>query len=793
MLRNFFKITFRNFRKNRSYVFINLIGLGLSIACCIVGYLNFKYSSDYDKNHVNHERIYKVHSYKTVQGQKMPYGIAPMPLGAQIKDRYSEISHVSRYATDGLIFKKDLKVFDQYIAFAEDDFLEMFTFPIKYGSKDAFFDRSNVLITEQVASVYFGDEDPVGETLIVINGDGEEFPMTVGAVFEKIPTNSSLTFRVLTHLDNLERITTRPTNDWSRFVAATWIMTKTDEFPGEVLDDLNENYIEVQNQARNDYQLSDYYFVQLTGLGQHVLSRLLRSNWLNEPPPTPAVIVPFIMAGLMLLIACFNFTNTSIAISSKRLKEIGIRKVMGSNRKQLIFQFMGENFMLSLISMILGVIIASYLVPVYSAMWDFINLELNLLKDPEIFLFLFGLLVITSIVAGGYPSVYISKYQPVKILRGSLSLGGSNLFSKVLLGAQYMLTIIALISSLAFSNNADYQTNYDMGFAKENILAIRVGSNSQYERYSNLIKSDPNIDEVVGTSNHIGWWNYSRTLQSEDMEVEATMMDFSQPYADIMDLKIKEGRFFDPDLYDYDRNNSIVVNETMVEQMGWTEPLGKVVRIDDSTRLNVVGVLKDFYMYGLFDAVRPTGFRLANKDRYNFVIVRSEENPTVLYEQLEEKWYEVAPNDVFNAEFQNEDIGSMVLVNKNISDLFVFLGALALILSSIGLYTLVSLNVIKRIKEIGVRKVLGASLNQILVLMNRQFFWLLLIATVIGASLSYFAIDALMASIFAVYKAISVFTVAAPFILLLAIALAIASTRILKTATRNPVDSLRYE
>lgn len=337
-VKNFFKITLRNFQKNVSYFVINLVGLGLSIACCIVGYLNYKYSSDYDRNHENHERIYKIHSYKSVQDEKMPYGIAPFALEAQIKDRYPNVSHVSKYATQGLIFKKDLKVFDQYVAFAEDDFLDMFSFPLKYGDKETYKEPSNIMIAEEVAEAYFGDQDPTEETLKVINENGDEFPMIVGAVFEKIPRNSSLTFRVLMHLDNIEKITARDPNSWERFISATWIMT------ANALQDLNENFVAVQNEARNDFQISEYYFVTLSNLGQHVISGLLRSNWLNQPPVTAAIVVPAIMASLMLLIACFNFTNTSIAISSKRLKEIGIRKVMGSNRRQLIFQFMGGKF-----------------------------------------------------------------------------------------------------------------------------------------------------------------------------------------------------------------------------------------------------------------------------------------------------------------------------------------------------------------------------------------------------------------------------------------------------------------
>ena len=792
MLRNFFKITFRNFLKNKSYVFINLIGLGLSLACCIVGYLNYKFAADYDKFHVNHERIYKIQINKSVQSKNVPYGITPLPLGANIKDKITGISRYSRFASSGLVLKKDLKVFNQGIAFVDDDFFEMFTFPLKYGTKEAFFDRSNILLTEEASQVYFGEQDPIGEIIIVITEEGKEIPMTVGAVLESIPDNSSLSFRAITHFDNyLFKIRNREPNDWKNFIAATFVMTEREEYPQQLVDVLNSDYVEVQNQSRDDFIVSSYYLVPLESLNK--MAETISAHWHDWPPPPPAVTVPMIMAVLMLLIACFNFTNTSIAISSKRLKEIGVRKVMGSGRKQLILQFMGENLILALLSMLVALLVAYFLVPAYSAMWDFINLELDLTSNTEIYLFLIGLLIFTAVVAGAYPSLYISGYQPVNILRGSLSLGGTNWFSRILLGLQYMLTIIALISALSFAGNAEYQNNLDVGFEKENILAVRVENKSEYDKYSNLVSQMPEIDQMTGTTHHIGWWTYGRTLKSGEQEIEAEMMNFSLDYQDLMNLQLVEGRYFDPDLYDYDLKNSILLNETMVKTLGWEEPLGKVMKINDTTSLTVIGVLEDFYMWGFFDPVEPFAFRLADKEAMNFLVVKSEMDPTAFQEKMEAKWYEIAPNTPFNGEFMHEELASTDIVNKNIMKMFQFLGLLALVLSSIGLYTLVSLNIIKRVKEIGVRKVLGASLQQILVLMNKQFFWLLLIFAAIGAILSYVAIDALMASVFAVYQAISVFTVAIPFIVLLSIALAIASTRILKTAIRNPVDSLRYE
>lgn len=791
MLFNFLKITLRNLLKNKSYVIINLAGLGFSLACCIVAYLNYNFASNFDKNHENYEQIYKIQGYKVVQGQNIPYGITPLPLGAQIEDKITGISRVCRYDQTGLVLKKDLKVFNQGIGFADDEFLEMFSFPLRFGDRSALLDRSKLLLSYNTAQTYFGDVDPTGETINIVREDGEQIPMTVGGVFEEIPMNSSIHFNALTHFDNYIRIRKADKNDWADFIAATFVMTEGTEFPQNLLDDINSNYIAIQNEARDELPFGSYFLEPLETLG--IKAENVRANWLGETPPQPAIIAPGIMAVLMLLIACFNFTNTSIAISSKRLKEIGIRKVMGSGRQQLIFQFMGENLILSTMAMLVGLLLAYFLVPAYSAMWDFINLELSLTNNTEIYFFLGGLLVFTSLIAGGYPSFYISSYQPVKILRGNLSLGGANLFSKVLLGLQYLFTMIALISALAFSNNAEYQGQLDIGFEKENLIAVRVENRSEYEKFNNLVTQLPEIDQAVGTTHHIGWWTYSRTIRAGEKEVDSDMMDLSLDYDEIMNLKILEGRYFDKDLFEFDRQNSLIVNEQTVKEFGWEEPVGQVVQVDDSTRLTVVGVMKDFYMYGFFDTVDPAGFRLGNKDAMNFLVVKSQQNPKEVYEKLEATWYEVAPTTPFNADYQDEAVKQSDLVNTNIMVMFRFLGVLALALSCIGLYTLVSLNIIKRIKEIGVRKVLGATVNQLVVLINLQFFWLLIIAAVLGAVASYFAIDLLMASIFSVYKTMSVATALFPMLFLLVVAIGIASGRIFKSAVQNPVKSLRYE
>ncbi len=791
MFFNFLKTTFRNFLKNKSYVIINLVGLGLTLACCIVAYFNYKYAADFDRNHENYKRIYKVQVNKNIEGNNLPFGISPLPIGHAIKGQLAGVSHTSRYQAMGLVLQKDLKILSKRVGFADPDFYDMFTYPFKYGDKSAFAQRGNIILSAETAAIYFGEEDPVGELIKLIDDKGEIHSYQVGGVLEEIPQNTSMNFHAMLPWEDYLKLNNIDNNQWRWFVAGTFIMTEDNAFPAHVPKYLDEEFVSIQNKARDDWKVGNFYLQPLETLGS--VAEELRSNWLSQPPPKPAVIVPLFMAGLMLLIACFNFTNTSLAISSKRLKEIGIRKVMGGNRQQLIVQFMGENIVLCLLSMLLALTISLYLVPAYSAMWDFLDLKLSLTANPEIYFFLLGLLLTTSIVAGAYPSLYISSFEPVSILRGSLRLGGSNLFSKILLTSQYAFTVIALISSLAFAGNARYQEQLDVGFQKEGIMAVQVDNSKEYNAYLNEVKSMATIEQAAGTEQHIGRWTYGRVLKAPDKELEADMMDMGLEYFDLMDIKLVDGRFFEKDLYEHDLKNSLIVNEQLVREFGWEEPVGKVVQIDDSTRLSVVGVVKDFYMYGFWEPVAPIGIRPGHDKQMNFVVAKTSGSVKDLQKNLEEAWYKVIPNKPFSADLQDEFIADTMLVNNNIVVMFTFLGALALILSSIGLFTMVSLNVLKRVKEIGIRKVLGAKISTIVMLLNRPFVIILVVSAILGSVMSYFAIDALLASIFHYYQSVTMLSLVVPLIVLFAVALSTSSGRVFNAARKNPVDSLRYE
>ena len=793
MIKNYLTVSIRNLLKNKFYLFINVTGLGLALATCIVAYLNTQYGYNFDSQHVNADKIYKVHINKASDHGMTEYGMNPMPLGPMAKNDIGDIKMQVRYTNPDYIIQKGDLVFNKEIGFADVDFLDMFTYPLKYGDKSAFRDKKNIFLSEEMSNVYFGDENPVGELLTLRNRSDEEFSFLVAGVFEKIPLNSSIYFDALVNFDSFYDIRSAEKNDWRRFVAATYFYIDTPE-QASTVEGLLQNYVSIQNDARDDWKVAEYHMLTLFEFGSS--SNDLLANWVEDGMDPAQMWAPPIMALLILLIACFNFTNTSIAISSQRLKEIGIRKVMGGGKRQLILQFMAENLMVSFIAIILAVAIANYLVPAYSAMWPEMNLVMDFVKDPQIYIFLFGMLLGTAILAGLYPSVYVSSFEPVKILRGTLKFGGTSKFSRVLLSAQYMFTIMALFAGVAFIQNAKYQETLDLGYNRDTVIGAQIENRTDYLKLREAMASNPDIEMLVGTDNHIGRWDYSNTLRSENREIESFMLDFGVNYIEAMDIEIIEGRSFSADLKQSDIQGSLLVNQRLAREFGWSDPIGQRVAVDDSTTLTVIGVVKDFYFNGFWKEVDLYGMRLVDEENYNFLVAKVPGDKVVAtYEFMEDKWREAIPNKPFGGFYQEEVrvIKEAKEVNANIIIIFGFLSIISVVLSGIGLFTLVSLNIIRRIKEIGVRKVLGAPVLHIIQLMNKPFAMMIIIGGTAGLALGYFMVDGLIAAIFKNHKALDVITFAIPLATIIIISMMTSTLRILGAARRNPVESLRYE
>ncbi len=799
MLKNFLKVALRNLLKNKVYVTINIVGLGLALACCMVAFLNSKYNWDFDKNHKQIDNIFKVHHVHDNQGDLREYGRVPFPLADAIKNDMPNVNKVFRFERHTFTTRdvKLDKVFDTDVCYADEGFLESFTFESISGDRSAYHRIDEAIVTEKYAQKFYGEESPIGKILTVFDDTGMNFNFVVSAVVKDPPQNSSIQFEMLLAFENRYRMyDDNVKNNWSSFAQNTFVYLDDPTQSKTVASSLDK-YKEVQNAARPDFASHSF---RLSPMNNHAqASREI--NWVNLPNamPTAAVLTPQIMAFLILLVACFNFTNTAIANSNRRLKEIGVRKVLGGTREQLINQFMTENLTVCFLALLLSIGLSFYLVPAYSSLWEGMNLQMSLTADYKIYIFLVGMLLFTTILAGLYPSMYISKYRPVNILRGGLSIGGAGTLTKVLLATQYTFTVIAIFASVAFIQNARYQDTLDMGFDQDQIIGLGLLNETQYQKMQASMLANPSIQAVAGARNHIGRGNYGTNMKHQEVDANVDMLDVGIGYPEAMGLKLLAGRSFSKDLEASDRRGSIIVNQKLVEEFDWIEPVGQRVTINDTTTLTVIGVVKNFYLYGFFSNVEPLGIRLRelefNDDgTYNFMVAQANINDIdEVFEYLEREWNGKIPNKTFTGFYQNELLREAKTVNSNILMIFTILGTVAFILSCLGLYTLVSINLIRKTKEIGVRKVLGGSVSHIVFLISKGYFVLLFVSSAIGVTAGYYLIDGLIASIFNNYKDMDVLTFLIPALTIIIVSLAIAGLRTLKSAVANPVRSLRYE
>lgn len=800
MFKNYLKVTVRNLLKNKVFVSINILGLGMALACCIVAYLNSKYNADFDKNHVNVDNIYKIHNLRDEKGDLREYGRIPMPMAVAMKNELQGVDAVFRFESHTFTVRDVQmdKVFNTSVCYADSGFLEAFTFPLIKGDPNAYHTLENAIVTQEYASKFYGDEDPIGKVLTVFDDTGMSFNFTIAGVTQRAPQNSSVHFEILVNFENRFRMyDDEVKGNWGAFAQATFAYFN-DPSQAAAFESKMSKYVAIQNEARKDFTVSKFV---LSPMNNHAhISQEIRWDNLRDAMNKEATLTPKIMALLILLVACFNFTNTAIATSNRRLKEIGVRKVLGGSRKQLILQFMAENLTICFLGILLSIGIAYFLVPAYAAMWQGMELEMDFAKDMQLYVFLVGLLFFTTLLAGFYPSLYVSKYEPVSILRGSLSIGGgSGWLTKLLLGLQYTFTVIAIFASVAFVQNAKYQETLDMGFDREQIIVVPVLNDNEYQKAVSAMLANPDIERVSSAKNHIGRGNYNVTLESEGVEVDSDMLDVGMGYLEAMGLEIIAGRPFSKELEASDSEGSIVINQKFAEAFDWTDPIGKRIAVNDSTTLTVVGVIKNFYMYGFWAPIEPVGItlkslRFEDDGTNSFVVARTSLNKARgVYDYLEEDWNGKVPTKVFNGFFQDDLLRGAKEVNDNITTIFGFLGIVAFVLSSLGLFTLVSINLIKRIKEIGVRKVLGGGLGHIVFLINKDYFLLLLISSMIGVTIGYYAIDGLIASIFTHYKPMDVITFGVPVLTIVMVSLTIASLRTLNFAQVNPVKALRYE
>jgi ABC-type antimicrobial peptide transport system permease subunit len=792
MIRNFLIITFRNMMKNKLFIIINVLGMAIAIGCCIVGYFAYEYDANFDAIHKNREQIYRVSANRTFNNQIEKLGYVPTPLTGIIQQNIKDVDKSTRFHFSWSNLKRENDLFESRLAYIDPDFFEMFTFDFLTGNPSEIKDKTTVFISDKMAIRLFGSPtEAMGKQITQVYGTSLK-ELKVGGVFREPPQNSSFYYReAYINFDNhKDEFTDHKEDDWKRDLTMFVQINNPERVAG--VEKQLQAHVESNNRVREDHIIKDFVLDHFPTMAFRDRDAEVR-NWTWEAPPQSAIIGSGVMGILILLIACFNLTNTAMAISSKRLKEIGIRKVMGSMRNQLVTQFLSETLLICFIALIFGLFFADWLVQGWNSLWEFMRLTPHYLDNPKFVFFMIAVLVFTGIVAGAYPAFYISRFEPINILKGKLKFGGSNFLSWFLLGAQFSISLIAIVSAIAFWQNARYQQNYDLGFNIKGSVIAWLNDKDEVEAYRNALAGNPKIQSMAGANSGIFSNRSNDPVEVDSKQVKTDVISVGDNYLKTMNLKLKEGRDFIPDS-ETDKKESVIISQKLADKLGWEKPLGKELLYQDSVRLYVVGVVKDVYTMGLWRELEPMMIRYIGRDQYSQIVVSGNANDvSEIHKFMEAKWKELFPYRLYNGRMLSMDFQEVSDVNNNILKMFAFLGIIAMMLSATGLFTLISLNIIKRMKEIGVRKVLGASIANITRIINTEFFVILVVASLLGSAASYFAVDALMGSIWKYYQASNALTFVLSIMLMFIISAVAIGYKVFSAASMNPVNTLRNE
>lgn len=794
MIRNYLLILLRNFRRNKVFISINVLGMAIAIACCIVAWFNWQFSAEFDSHHVNRKVIYRVQAWQTTHGEQNRYAVVPNALAGMVRQNVGDVDEVVRYTTASGNIRIGDELFNASISYADPAFFDLFTFTAKSGTL-SLHDRSTILISDELAKKCFDREDVAGLQITQVN-QGELKEYTIGGIFEKQPLNSSFGFEAITLWDNYwdttpERIA--QDNSWE--ASSTLFLKIEDPQRVDAVTKQLQRYIEPQNLAREDLQLSEYYLQGFETLAANFFGDTwLEGEQLRWGFPPSAVLGPGIMAIFLLLVACFNFTNTSMAVSGRRLKEIGIRKAMGGQRRQLIAQFLGESIVLCSAALVLGMILAEILAPLYSTLWEGINISIQYLDSPWFITFLVGLVIVTAIIGGGYPALYVSAFRPVSILKGKLKFGGTTKLTRVLLTLQFAISVLCIVASIAYLRNAIYQRNYDLGYATSGVILAPVNGEAEFETFRNELANDVRIEAIAGSGGHLSDHYYRVPVEYERVEHFVEVIDVGDGYLEAMDVEVLEGRNFVVDS-ENDRKESVLVSRKFVSKFGWTDnPIGKRIVVADTLALYIVGVVNDIYTDGFWKEVAPVMLRYVAPEKYNYLIAKtSPENLLAVNDAMKDAWRKVSPNTLYKGIPYDGNLRASETKNGNVVTIFSFLGAIAVLMSATGLFAMVSLNILRKMKEIGVRKVFGASAANVIRVVGLEFLIIMMIAATLGGTLGFLAIDGMMNAVWAYYQKIDAITLLVATGLLFAVAILSAGHKTLSALHVNPVQILRDE
>lgn len=778
--KNYLKTSIRAIKLNPFYVFANIFGLALAISICTIGYFNYRFNATFNESYVEAKNVYKINGLRTGEST---LGATSIVLAPSLKSADIE---AFRYTGRSIAIREHNHLFSTRIAFADKEFFHRLPLTSLNGSSVESPGVNEVAISEKLAMKLFNEPYPVGKFVKMVFPDQKEESFLVKDVFETPPTNVSFQQELITSFENYPANYAINQQDWQNHVDGTFVYAS--------MDQLNqiESELELLKEPRNNVithlQIDAYSLADLIDWPSFE-SSLLHGKFRQHLHISSVYGITGTAISILLL-ACFNFINTSIALSGKRLKEIAVRKIMGGNRKSTITQFMIENTFMISIAVILSIGISSILIPLYNAMFQRKLIQLD--REPIMILFQFAiaLIVIVTLLSAAYPSLYVSKFSSLKIFRDKVALSGKNRLMVVLLTFQFALCFYNIFGLFLNVDNSYYQDRLDRGYDIQQIVNIPLNRPEQYQILADHLNQEPDVTSVAGSFHLIGFSTESQYVEQDGLDVPVTMLRAGLNYTDLMGLRLTKGSFH-KELGD---NSDKVIINTMLERQFGKDMLNQVLKVGEN-RYTVIGVVDDFNVKTIMmnNKITPTIVRYVPEGDYHYAVVRMTGNQDFINSKVEQIWYKAFPQELYKGFLQEDVMENARGTNGVFVKINLFMAVISILISILGLYTLVSLKVQKRSKEFGVRKVLGATRQTIIHLLGKDLYWILGIASVIGLASSHYILMTVFDIVYAYHVTSGLdHFVKAIIVVLLIVVLAIGY-KVYQTSKINPAQQLRTE
>lgn len=804
MLKNYLKIAWRNLWKDKTFTFLSVIGLSVAFGVAILLAMAGFFDLSYDKFHTNADDIYKVYSVKQSTKGPQPSVSHPAPLIKAIKADVPGVEKASRYLQQEAIVSYGEKEINMDAIWVDADFFNMFTFPSVKGKMDnPLEEQSDIVITEKTATKLFGEEEAVGKTVqILINGEDQSF--TISAVVADNLPSSTLEFDMAVRFEKegsyLENL-----NIWGAKYHDVYVQLAENANPLQ-FEKATRSFIDLnlktqlENAKRDGAQANTdgrFFKLELLPLKDENFTKF-RNGYAEVSRNTPYLVLG--IAFLILFIACVNFINMSVAKSGQRLKEIGMRKTLGAKRKQLFMQFWSESLFMFLVSVFFGVVLSMLLLDEFKSVFR-TDVSFDLVVTPTITLLFLAFVLIITVLVGGYPALLLSKLGTIQSLKGKMDTSGKNRVRDVLMIIQFGIAILLISGTLVLRGQLDFMRNKDLGFNKEQVISFPIdGKKNNYESLEllrNELAGNPDILEVTGADNNLGFGKDGSVSKSmfgfeyKNRVVNTNSLTVDYDYVETLDLEMVAGRNFKRGFAS--DGLSVVINETMAKEFGEEDPLTAYVSMNDSLNYPVIGVVKDYNFENLDKAIEPiTMFMNKDWNLYYAYVKVAPANIVKSYDAVEKAWSKIEPNAKFLGSFLDENINRTLRKEERMTTMITGGSILAIALSCIGLFAISLLIVAQRTKEIGVRKVIGASVTNITFLLTKDFLKLVGIAFLVASPIAWWFMKEWLQNYPFKIELNIWFFLAAGF-LAIVIALLTVGGRTIKAAMQNPVKSLRTE